>query len=124
VILTDPPTLWNSNHTNPPGGLANYYRNNVIGGPGAFVMVAENSNSFGDIIGTSGERADAPKGSSSRRSNTNPTNEFVRQYRQLIRVVLSPAVFDRDIQPHPEQGFRTCLGILRLYRGIVGFGAS
>jgi hypothetical protein len=52
VILTEPPTLWNSNpnHTNPPGGLANYYRNNVIGGPGAFVMVAENSNSFGDII--------------------------------------------------------------------------
>ena len=52
VILTEPPTLWNSNpnHTNPPGGLANYYRNNVIGGPGAFVMAAENSNSFGDVI--------------------------------------------------------------------------
>ena len=50
VILTEPPNPWNSNHTNPPGGLANYYRNNVIGGPGAFVMVAENSNSFGDII--------------------------------------------------------------------------
>jgi hypothetical protein len=47
VILTD---TSNSNHTNPPGGLANYYRNNVIGGPGAFVMVAENSNSFGDVI--------------------------------------------------------------------------
>jgi Protein of unknown function (DUF1194) len=47
VILT---TGWNSDHTNPPGGLANYYRNNVIGGPGAFVMIAENSNSFGDVI--------------------------------------------------------------------------
>jgi hypothetical protein len=47
VILT---TRWNSDHTNPPGGLASYYRNNVIGGPGAFVMVAENSNSFGDVI--------------------------------------------------------------------------
>jgi Protein of unknown function (DUF1194) len=34
------------------GGIPpNYYRNNVIGGPGAFVMVAENSNSFGDVIG-------------------------------------------------------------------------
>jgi len=22
-------------------------------------------------------------------------------------------------RPHPEQGFRTCLGILRLYRGLV-----
>jgi hypothetical protein len=50
VILTETPTPWNSNHTNPPGGLANYYRNNVIGGPGAFVTVAENPNSFGDVI--------------------------------------------------------------------------
>ena len=50
VILTETPTGWNSAHTNPPGGLANYYRKNVIGGPGAFVMVAENSNSFGDVI--------------------------------------------------------------------------
>ena len=50
VVLTEAPTPWNPLHTNPLGGLANYYRNNVIGGPGAFVMVAENSNSFGDII--------------------------------------------------------------------------
>ena len=50
VILTDTSTGGNSNHTNPPGGLANYYRNNVIGGPGAFVMVAEHSSSFGDIL--------------------------------------------------------------------------
>ena len=50
VILTDTPTGWNSYHTNPPGGLANYYRNNVIGGPGAFVMVAENFNSFSDVL--------------------------------------------------------------------------
>jgi hypothetical protein len=47
VILTEASLSWNPLHTNPPGGLANYYRNNVIGGPGAFVMVAENSNSFG-----------------------------------------------------------------------------
>ena len=50
VILTETPTRWNSAHTNPPGGLANYYRNNVIGGPGAFVMVAENFNSFGVVL--------------------------------------------------------------------------
>jgi Protein of unknown function (DUF1194) len=50
VILTETPTPWNSRHTNPLGGLANYYRNNVIGGPGAFVMVAGNANSFGDVI--------------------------------------------------------------------------
>ena len=41
---------WNPEHTNPPGGLAKYFRNNVIGGPGAFVMVAENFNSFGQAI--------------------------------------------------------------------------
>ena len=50
VILSDNPMSWNPDHTNPPGGLANYYRNNVIGGPNAFVMVAENFNSFGQAI--------------------------------------------------------------------------
>ena len=50
VILTELPSLSYSAHTNPPGGLANYYRRNVIGGPGAFVVVAENFNSFGNAI--------------------------------------------------------------------------
>ncbi len=50
VILSDTPLAWNPDHTNPPGGLQNYYRNNVIGGPGAFVLVAENFNSFGQAI--------------------------------------------------------------------------
>ncbi len=50
VILSDNPLPWNPEHTNPPGGLDNYYRNNVIGGPGAFVMVAKNFNSFGQAI--------------------------------------------------------------------------
>jgi hypothetical protein len=50
VILSDRPLVWNPEHTNPPGGLAHYYRSNVIGGPGAFVIVAENFNSFGQAI--------------------------------------------------------------------------
>ena len=50
VILSDNPMAWNPDHTNPPGGLENYYRNNVVGGPGAFVMVAQNFNSFGQAI--------------------------------------------------------------------------
>jgi len=50
VILTEPPSHSYSSHTNPPGGLANYYRNNVIGGAGAFVAVAENFKSFGNAI--------------------------------------------------------------------------
>jgi len=50
VILSDQPQSWNADHTNPPGGLENYYRNNVMGGTGSFVMVAENFNSFGQAI--------------------------------------------------------------------------
>jgi len=37
-------------HTNPPGGLAKYYRDNVIGGPGAFVVPIEDFNSFGEAM--------------------------------------------------------------------------
>ena len=50
VILSERPLSWNPEHTNPAGGLANYYRDNVIGGAGAFVLVAENFNSFGQAI--------------------------------------------------------------------------
>ena len=50
VILSDRPMAWNPEHTNPPGGLAKYYQDNVVGGPGAFVIVAENFNSFGQAI--------------------------------------------------------------------------
>jgi hypothetical protein len=50
VILSERPIPWNAEHTNPPGGLEKYYRDNVIGGPGAFVMVAENFQSFGRAI--------------------------------------------------------------------------
>jgi hypothetical protein len=50
VILSETPLAWNPDHTNPPGGLENYYRNNVIGGPGAFVLAAKDFNSFGQAI--------------------------------------------------------------------------
>jgi hypothetical protein len=50
VILSETPLPWNPEHTNPPGGLGEYYPRNVIGGPGAFVMVAENHASFGQAI--------------------------------------------------------------------------
>jgi uncharacterized protein DUF1194 len=49
VILTEQ-RPWYTPHTNPPGGLDAYYRNNVIGGPGAFVTVAKNFDSFGETI--------------------------------------------------------------------------
>jgi hypothetical protein len=50
VILSDRQVPWNAEHTNPPGGLENYYRENVVGGPGSFVMVAEDFQSFGRAI--------------------------------------------------------------------------
>jgi uncharacterized protein DUF1194 len=50
VILSDRPMAWNPEHTNPPGGLTNYYKTNVVGGPGAFVVEAESFESFGQAI--------------------------------------------------------------------------
>jgi Protein of unknown function (DUF1194) len=50
VILSERPMSWNPDHTNPPGGLEAYYRDNVVGGAGAFVVVAEDFNSFGQAI--------------------------------------------------------------------------
>ena len=37
-------------HTHPPGGLPNYYRENVIGGPGAFVMQIVNFDTFAEAM--------------------------------------------------------------------------
>ncbi len=50
VILSQSQVPWNPEHTNPPGGLEQYYRDNVIGGPGAFVVAAEGFESFGRAI--------------------------------------------------------------------------
>jgi hypothetical protein len=46
VILSPEPMPWNPHHTHPPGGLENYYRENVAGGPGTFVLVVEDFTSF------------------------------------------------------------------------------
>jgi Protein of unknown function (DUF1194) len=55
VILTVGPEQYldyqnSDEHRNPEGGLANYYRANVIGGPGSFLMQADDFNSFGKAI--------------------------------------------------------------------------
>jgi Protein of unknown function (DUF1194) len=50
VILSERPLAWNPEHTNPPGGLDNYYRHNVIGGPRAFVMAAQDFAAFGQAL--------------------------------------------------------------------------
>lgn len=50
VILNTQEMPWMPWHTHPPGGLDEYYRQNVAGGPGAFVMVAEDFDAFANAI--------------------------------------------------------------------------
>jgi Protein of unknown function (DUF1194) len=50
VILTPPAESFRPEHTNPPGGLEKYFQDNVIGGFGAFTVVAEGHESFGRAL--------------------------------------------------------------------------
>ncbi len=50
VILSEEPLATNPAHTHPPGGLTAYFENNVIGGPGAFVLEAESFQTFGQML--------------------------------------------------------------------------
>src|SRR5437660_2434798 len=50
AIVNDRPNLGYSAHTQPPGGLPLYYRQNGIGGPNAFLIVVKDFNSFADAM--------------------------------------------------------------------------
>lgn len=50
AIINDHPASWTFAHVQPPGGLANYYRDNVIGGPGSFVLEVHDFSAFGAAI--------------------------------------------------------------------------
>jgi len=50
VILTPLAESFRPEHTNPPGGLEKYFQDNVIGGFGAFTVVAENHEAFGRAL--------------------------------------------------------------------------
>ena len=50
AIINDKPNPGYSFHTQPPGGLPEWYRQNVIGGPGAFLRVVEDFRSFADAM--------------------------------------------------------------------------
>ena len=50
VILTPIAESFRPEHTNPPGGLEKYFQDNVIGGFGAFTVVAENHEAFGRAL--------------------------------------------------------------------------
>ena len=50
VILTPLAESFRPEHTNPAGGLEKYFQDNVIGGFGAFTVVAEGHESFGRAL--------------------------------------------------------------------------
>jgi hypothetical protein len=50
VILTPLSESFRPEHTNPPGGLEKYFQDNVIGGYGAFTVVADGHESFGRAL--------------------------------------------------------------------------
>lgn len=50
VILTPLDESFRPEHTNPPGGLEKYFQDNVIGGSGAFTVVAESHEAFGRAL--------------------------------------------------------------------------
>jgi len=50
AIINDKPNPGYAFHTQPPGGLPEWYRQNVIGGPGAFLHVVDDFHSFADAM--------------------------------------------------------------------------
>ena len=50
AIINDHPMSWTFAHVQPPGGLDNYYRQNVIGGVGSFVVTVHDFRDFGDAM--------------------------------------------------------------------------
>lgn len=47
TIINDHPVNYSFAHTQPPGGLTNWYRENVTGGPGSFVQEVHGFATFG-----------------------------------------------------------------------------
>jgi hypothetical protein len=50
TIINDHPVSWTFAHVQPPGGLPNYYRENVTGGPGSFVLEIHDFSTFGEAM--------------------------------------------------------------------------
>jgi Protein of unknown function (DUF1194) len=50
AIINDHPVSWTFAHVQPPGGLAKYYRENVTGGPGSFVLEVHDFSTFGEAM--------------------------------------------------------------------------
>ena len=50
AIINDHPVSYTFAHVQPPGGLTEWYRNNVIGGPGSFVVEIHEFSQFQDAL--------------------------------------------------------------------------
>jgi hypothetical protein len=50
TIINDKPRFYNREHTQPPGGLTKWYKDNVVGGVGAFVLEVQDFESFGEAM--------------------------------------------------------------------------
>jgi hypothetical protein len=50
AIVNDHPVSWTFAHVQPPGGLDNWYREHVVGGPGAFVLEVRDFKTFGEAM--------------------------------------------------------------------------
>ncbi|HTZ77617.1 MAG TPA: DUF1194 domain-containing protein [Stellaceae bacterium] len=50
AIINLNPNFGYTAHTQPPGGLPNYYKTNVIGGPGSFMLQIDDFHSFADAM--------------------------------------------------------------------------
>jgi hypothetical protein len=66
VIINENPDLGYSAHTHPPGGLPDYYRRNVLGGPDAFLIVVKDFGSFADAMAEKLAKEIATSGGSGR----------------------------------------------------------
>ncbi len=50
TIINDHPVSYTYAHVAPPGGLTNWYHENVIGGPGSFVLEVHDFHTFGTAM--------------------------------------------------------------------------
>lgn len=50
AIINENPVSWTFAHVQPPGGLTEWYRQNVVGGPGAFVVEVREFQAFGEAM--------------------------------------------------------------------------
>ena len=50
AIINEHPISWNFAHVQPPGGLTAWYRENVTGGPGSFVVEVRAFAAFGEAM--------------------------------------------------------------------------